>query len=124
MRLIDADELKATRGMFIYQTEDADVIATEAYRWELIEREAPTVKAIPLDKPFCKMVYGDYVVYNKKWLVNHLQTEWNILQGKEYKPAIPVEWIEKWVITKFVGAGRVIDSMIEDWEKENDKGSE
>ena len=38
--------------------------------------------------------------------------------------AIPIEWIEKWVITKFVGAGRIIDSMLEDWEKENDKGSE
>ena len=49
MRLIDADNLKPTKGMFIYQTEDADVIATEAYRWELIEREAPTVKAIPIE---------------------------------------------------------------------------
>ena len=49
MRLIDADALKTTNGMFIYQTEDADVIATEAYRWELIEREAPTVKAIPIE---------------------------------------------------------------------------
>lgn len=34
--------------------------------------------------------------------------------------AIPIEWIEKWVVTKFVGAGRVIDSMLEDWEKENE----
>ena len=33
--------------------------------------------------------------------------------------AIPVDWINKWVVTKFVGAGRVIDSMLEDWEKEN-----
>lgn len=49
MRLIDADGLKPTKGMFIYQTEDADVIATEAYRWELIEREAPTVEAIPIE---------------------------------------------------------------------------
>lgn len=48
MRLIDADKLKTTKGMFIYQTEDADVIAMEAYRWELIEREAPTVEAIPI----------------------------------------------------------------------------
>ena len=49
MKLIDVDNLKPTKGMFIYQTEDADVIATEAYRWELIEREAPTVKAIPIE---------------------------------------------------------------------------
>lgn len=124
MRLIDADKLQikhfvqrgdqpigyeGTQPLYDY----TDLIAYDV-------DNAPTVKAIPLDKPFCKMVYGDYVVYNKKWLVNHLQTEWNILQGKEYKPAIPVEWIEKWVITKFVGAGRVIDSMLEDWGKEND----
>ena len=112
MRLIDADKLRHELIM------GHDLVG--AKYTDLAE----TVNAIPLDKPFCKMVYGDYVVYNKKWLVNHLQTEWNILQGKEYKPAIPVEWIEKWVITKFVGAGRVIDSMLEDWEKENDKGSE
>lgn len=37
------------------------------------------------------------------------------------KGAIPVEWIEKWVVTKFVGAGRVIDSMLEDWGKENEQ---
>ena len=49
MRLINTDNLKPTKGMFIYQTEDADVIATEAYRWELIEREAPTIKAIPIE---------------------------------------------------------------------------
>lgn len=33
--------------------------------------------------------------------------------------AIPIEWINKWVVTKFVGAGRVIDSMLDDWEQEN-----
>lgn len=43
---------------------------------------------------------------------------------KPYTDFIPVEWIEKWVVTKFVGAGRVIDSMLDDWEKENDKNSE
>lgn len=58
MRLIDADNLKATEGMFIYQTEDRDtVVAVEAYRWELIEREAPTVKAIPID--WIKKYYTD-----------------------------------------------------------------
>lgn len=85
------------------------------------------VKAISLDKPFCKMVYGDYVVYNKKWLVNHLQTEWNILQGKEYKPAIPVEWIEKYAkrtSKKCCHCATAIWEMLEDWEKENDKNSE
>lgn len=59
MKLIDVDNLKPTKGMFIYQTEDADVIATEAYRWELIEREAPTVEAIPIE-------------WIKKWYKNAL----------------------------------------------------
>lgn len=129
MSLINKEKLE--REMYHNAFEiDTDLQKWDSGCWirykmfENVIEEQPEVKAIPLDKPFCKMVYGDYVVYNKKWLVNHLQTEWNILQGKEYKPAIPVEWINKWVITKFVGAGRVIDSMIEDWEKENDKGSE
>ena len=79
------------------------------------------VKAISLDKPFCKMVYGDYVVYNKKWLVNHLQTEWNILQGKEYKPAIPVEWIRNYVsIWISEPYKNFVLNMITKWEKENE----
>ncbi len=35
------------------------------------------------------------------------------------KGAIPVEWIEKWVVTTNMGAGRTIDRLLEDWEKEN-----
>lgn len=34
--------------------------------------------------------------------------------------AIPIEWIEKWVVTNNVGAGRTIDRLLEDWEKENE----
>jgi len=33
------------------------------------------------------------------------------------KGTIPIEWIKKWA--KFVGAGRAIDVLLEDWEKEN-----
>lgn len=81
--------------------------------------------AIPIDKPFLKMRYGDYVVYNKKWLVNHLQTEWNILQGKEYQPAIPIQWIEKY-LEKWKHAETYDDAYTwwliikRDWEKENE----
>ena len=97
--------------------------------------DIPTVEAISIDKPFLKMRYGDYVIYNKKWLVNHLQTEWNILQGKEYQPAIPVEWIEQWVDQKTgTKVGDEIGYLEEDkkmligfiywllgdWEKENE----
>lgn len=34
--------------------------------------------------------------------------------------AIPIDWINKWVITNNVGAGRTIDRLLEDWEKENE----
>lgn len=33
--------------------------------------------------------------------------------------AIPIKWIEKWVITTNMGAGRTIDRLLEDWEIEN-----
>lgn len=116
MRLIDKDRLlKGSNHYWLEMENFGDIEAIDVRFIEMAEE----IKAIPIDKPFLKMRYGDYVVYNKKWLINHLQTEWNILQGKEYKPAIPIEWINKWVITKFIGAGRVIDSMLEDWEKEN-----
>lgn len=60
MRLIDADNLKPTEGMFIYQTKDRDtVVAVEAYRWELIKREAPTVKAIPIEWIMKKLIEAD-----------------------------------------------------------------
>ena len=82
--------------------------------------DIPTVEAISIDKPFLKMRYGDYVIYNKKWLVNHLQTEWNILQGKEYQPAIPVEWIDEYENTEWEGEELVFTKMIRKWEKENE----
>ena len=34
--------------------------------------------------------------------------------------AIPKEWINKWVVTTNMGAGRTIDRLLEDWEKENE----
>lgn len=34
--------------------------------------------------------------------------------------AIPIEWINKWVVTTNMGAGRTIDRLLEDWEKENE----
>ena len=123
-RLIDADKLNITE---IY---DEDLKAYAVVLLEDIE-DAPTVSAIPIDKPFLKMRYGDYVVYNKKWLVDHLQTEWTILQGKEYQPSIPVEWIKKWCnkehnrksleerLLKRYG----VITMLEDWEKENEESS-
>lgn len=47
------------------------------------------------------------------------QCIWDVQCAPTVK-AITVEWIETWVITKFAGAGRVIDALLEDWEKENE----
>lgn len=112
MRLVDADKLIDN----LEWLNENDYILFDEVKETV--KNTTTVKAIPLDKPFCKMVYGDYVVYNKKWLVNHLQTEWNILQGKEYKPAIPIEWIEKWGWKNGMSESMSLRVMIEDWEKE------
>lgn len=125
-RLIDVDKA---------ENDIVENVTTKAVsRVVAILQGQPTVKAIPIDKPFLKMRYGDYVVYNKKWLVDHLQTEWNILQGKEYQPSIPVEWIDEWLdkttntkdgddismLEEGVKIGiAFIDLMVRQWEKEN-----
>lgn len=75
MRLIDADEVKKA---FI-----GNRYGTKAI--EYVIDDAPTVKAIPLDKPFCKIVYGDYVCYNRNWLMKHLPMEVDILHSGERK---------------------------------------
>ena len=151
MRLIDADKLRHELIMghdlvgakYTDLAETVKAIPIELYEQVKGERdvaieqlkalnielfEKPYLKAIPIDKPFLKMRYGDYVVYNKKWLVDHLQTEWTILQGKEYQPSIPIEWIKKWCnkehnrksleerLLKRYG----VITMLEDWEKENE----
>ena len=51
MRLIDADELKALRGVAIYATDektDTQIITASVYRREEIDK-APTVEAIPIE---------------------------------------------------------------------------
>lgn len=111
MSLIDTDELKKR---FIGNRYGVKAIVYQI-------DNTPTVNAIPIDKPFLKMRYGDYVVYNKKWLVNHLQTEWDILQGKEYQPSIPIEWIEEWGWKNGMSESMSLRVMIEDWEKENEQ---
>lgn len=49
MRLIDADKLQRTEGIFTYRfTDDLDIMSCCAYRYEDVET-APTVKAIPIE---------------------------------------------------------------------------
>lgn len=112
-------EIKLVKKYPNIRDEDVIEIFQEGY---LKGFENGRKNAIPIDKPFLKMRYGNYVVYNKKWLVNHLQTEWSILQGKEYQPSIPIEWIKKWVEKcnwHYTDLPRIIETMLEDWEKEN-----
>lgn len=120
MRLIDKDRLlKGSNHYWLEMENFGDIEAIDVRFIEMAEE----IKAIPIDKPFLKMRYGDYVVYNKKWLVNHLQTEWNVLQGKEYKPAIPVEWILKWAcgfIDPNSEGYKMAMELVHDWEKENE----
>lgn len=66
MRLIDADKLKRTEGMFQYQINDAfDRLSASAYRFEDVEN-APTVEAIPmsyLDDLSDKLKATDWTAY-------------------------------------------------------------
>ena len=49
MKLIDADKLQRTEGIFIYRfTDDLDIMSCCAYRYEDVET-APTVEAIPIE---------------------------------------------------------------------------
>ena len=112
MRLINADKLKR-----VYAQSPSAPLPSFVRGSEI--DNAPTVEAIPLDKPFCKMVYGDYVCYNRNWLMKHLPMELDILKGK----AIPIEWIEKYAkrtSKKCCHCATAIWEMLEDWEKENE----
>ena len=49
MKLIDADKLQRTEGIFTYRfTDDLDIMSCCAYRYEDVET-APTVNAIPIE---------------------------------------------------------------------------
>ena len=110
-------EIKLVKKYPNIRDEDVIEIFQEGY---LKGFENGRKNAIPIDKPFLKMRYGDYVVYNKKWLVDHLQTEWNILQGNEYQPSIPVEWLERKLAEHWY-VDYDIREMLDDWEKENER---
>ena len=119
---IDEEKVKKVRNEMNYYI---DAIKKEINKENkpIVDAE-PTVKAIPLDKPFCKMVYGDYVCYNRNWLMKHLPMELDILQRK----AIPIEWIEMFLEENYpiespYGTKAYFHDfmkrMIKKWEKEN-----
>lgn len=67
MRLIDADKLRE-------KDMNGDVVDI----FDVLE--APTVEAIPIDKPFLKMKYKGYTVYNSEWLKKHIDMEYHIIK--------------------------------------------
>lgn len=78
MRLIDADKLKRTEGMFQYQINEVfDRLSASAYTFEDVEN-APTVEAIPIE-------------WIKKWIserndfptMPYNQHIWNMLEDWE-----------------------------------------
>ena len=109
MRLIDADKV-----------DFFDYIEPYEVPWaEKCLADMPTVEAILIASGTCKMVAKDYVVYNRQWLKEHLQQEWDILNGKEYEPAIPIEWLEEYMVKWPSLLNAELPGVIEDWKKEN-----
>ena len=51
---------------------------------------------------------------------NALEDIYRRLNNAPTVKAIPIAWINKWVITTNMGAGRTIDRLLEDWETENE----
>lgn len=120
MKIIDLDKVRWKEGFYDMHTGEqfAPMMfnTPEWLEWATAEAE---VKAIPLDKPFCKMVYGDYVCYNRNWLMKHLPMEVDILQGE----AITVEFIEK-KIAEYNDWNEDVEpllKLIEDWRKANEE---
>jgi len=60
--------------------------------------EQPTVDAVPLDGSFLKMSKGSYVIYQREWLYEHLEQEFDILRSASGKPTIDAEPVRhgKW----------------------------
>ena len=62
-------------------------------------REQPTIEdAVPLDGSFLKMSKGSYVIYQREWLYEHLEQEFNILKSASGKPTADAEPVRhgKW----------------------------
>lgn len=56
--------------------------------------------------------------------VNGLGYQYYMLDNAPTVKAIPVEWIKKWVEKcnwHYTDLPRIIETMLEDWEKENEK---
>ena len=58
-----------------------------------------TASALLRDKTIIKSSIGDYVVYNRKWLLRHLDDEYELLKGVRDNPVKPFsrEEFERWM---------------------------
>ena len=122
MRLIDADKLEPN-CIYTSTLEKADTVYQYSYSEQQIEK-APTVEAIPVDKPFLKMKYKGYTVYKTEWLKEHIEMEYRVIKGisESKAEAIPIEWIEEYCAENWVEYSSqhgAIRRMLEDWREEN-----
>lgn len=122
MRLIDADELPEVNT--IERIEGDREVFVNSWIPAAAIWKAPTVEAIPIDKPFLKMKYKGYTVYKTEWLKEHIEMEYRVIKGiSEAKvEAIPVEWIEEYCAenwAEYSSQNDAIRRMLEEWEKEN-----
>jgi len=90
-RLIDAEKLKKH-----YAWWDDD---ERRKLFDQIVDVQPTVDAVPLDGSFLKMSKGSYVIYQREWLYEHLEQEFDILRSVSGKPTIDAEPVRhgKWI---------------------------
>lgn len=58
----------------------------------------PTIEAVPLDGSFLKLSKDGYVIFQREWLYDHLEQEFDILRRASGRPtveAIPVDQIRQ-----------------------------
>lgn len=76
-RLIDADQIQYT---MLYKENWMTGTGVEAQAvWKAEIDKMPTVNAIPLNKKIYKCSHGEFILYDRKWLYEHLRQEFNIL---------------------------------------------
>ena len=92
-RLIDADALKEYIDCG-HLRNPCEVCFSELDVVNLIDAQ-PTVDAVPLDGSFLKMSKGSYVIYQREWLYEHLEQEFDILRSASGKPTIDAEPVKR-----------------------------
>jgi len=111
--LIDAEQAEKVLSEYYHlKTETQHLALQEALN------KVPTVDAVPLDGSFLKMSKGDYVIYQREWLYEHLEQELDILRSVSGKPTIDAEPVRhgKWIDGHCSLCGCDVPAYIEDWK--------